>query len=124
MTKDTRKNPKTVDDVPVSRRLGLSEQVLIGLVLGIAAGIFFGEMVGWLKIVGDVFIMLLQITVIPYISFALITGLGDLRIDEVKRLALKGGTVVLTIWAITLVIILLTPLSFPPGLRDPFSASA
>ena len=109
---------------PSKRRLALSEQVLIGLVLGIAVGIFFGEMVGWLKIIGDVFIMLLQITVIPYISFALITGLGNLRIGEVKRLALKGGTVMLTIWAITLVIILLTPLSFPPGLRDPFSASA
>ena len=59
--------------------------------LGIAVGIFFGEMVGWVKIVGDIFIKLLQITVIPYISFSLITGLGELNYEVVRRLALKGG---------------------------------
>ncbi len=64
--------------VPIilKRRLGLAEQVLLGLGLGIAAGIFFSDMVGWLQVVGDVFIRLLQITVIPYISLSLITGLG------------------------------------------------
>jgi L-cystine uptake protein TcyP (sodium:dicarboxylate symporter family) len=52
-----------------NRRLSLSGQVMIGLVLGIAViglvlgvavGIFFGEMVSWLKLIGDIFIKLLQ----------------------------------------------------------------
>ena len=52
-------------------RWGLSELTILGLVLGAAAGIFFGEMAGCLKIVGDVFIKLLLITVVPYISVSL-----------------------------------------------------
>jgi Na+/H+-dicarboxylate symporter len=96
-----------------NRRLSLSGQVMIGLVLGIAVGIFFGAMVRWLKLIGDIFIKLLQITVIPYISFSLITGLGELSFDEVKRLAFKGGSILLLVWAVTLAIVVLMPLSFP-----------
>ncbi|MGI9265634.1 MAG: cation:dicarboxylate symporter family transporter [Gammaproteobacteria bacterium] len=94
-------------------RLSLSRQVIFGLLLGIAVGIFFGEMVGWTKIVGDIFIKLLQITVIPYISFSLITGLGELNYEVVRRLALKGGGILLLIWTIAIVIVVLMPLSFP-----------
>jgi len=90
-----------------NRRLSLSGQVMIGLVLGVAVGVFFGEMVSWLKVVGDIFIKLLQITVIPYISFSLITGLGELSFDEVKRLAFKGGSILLLVWAVTLAIVVL-----------------
>jgi len=86
---------------------------MLGLVLGVACGVFFGEMVGWLNVVGDIFIKLLQITVIPYISLSLITGIGGLRYNEVKAHAIKGGSVLLLIWIITLVILMLMPLSFP-----------
>ncbi len=98
---------------PMRRRLGLAEQVLVGFLLGVAAGVFFGEMVGWLKIVGDIFIKLLQITVIPYVSLSLITGVGGLRYDDIKVLALKGGGVLLGVWAVTLLVVVLMPLSFP-----------
>ena len=64
---------------PAKKRvLGTPQQVLLGLCLGALVGVFFGEMVGWLQIVGLVFIRLLQITVSPYISLPLITGLGNL----------------------------------------------
>lgn len=43
----------------------LSVKVLIGLGLGIIAGIFFGEQVAFLKIFGDIFILSLQMTVLP-----------------------------------------------------------
>jgi hypothetical protein len=64
---------------------------LIGLVLGIIAGLFLGELAAVFKIIGDVFIRLFQVTVIPYISLSLITGLGSLGFDTVKLLAVKGG---------------------------------
>jgi len=113
MPNSAKESPDVAEGASSKRRLGLSEQVLLGLGLGIAAGIFFGEMIGWLKVVGDVFIRLLQVTVIPYISLSLITGLGDMNYHEVKRLALKGGAILLVIWAITLAVIVLMPLAFP-----------
>lgn len=95
------------------RRFGLAEQVLIALVLGLAAGIFFGEMAGALKIVGDAFILLLQVTVIPYIFVSLITALGQLTLEDAKTLGREAGIVLLVLWAIGLAVVLLTPLAFP-----------
>src|SRR5210317_1974401 len=90
-----------------------SSMVLLGLVLGIAVGLFFGEMVSWLKIVGDVFIRLLQITVIPFISVSLITGIGNLKFEQVKSLALRGGGILLLVWGLVISVLLLIPLAFP-----------
>lgn len=124
MTEDQQEGQKEAEGPPARRRLGLAERVLLGLGLGIATGIFFGEMVGWLQVVGDVFIRLLQVTVIPYISVSLVTGLGAMERHEVKRLALKGGAVVLVIWAITLTTIVLMPLSFPAWPSASFFSSS
>ncbi len=94
-------------------RPGPAEQVLIGLVLGIATGVFFGERVHALKVVGDAFIMLLQVAVIPYIVASLITALGRLTLNDAKELGLKAGGVLLVLWIIGVVVLLLTPLTFP-----------
>jgi Na+/H+-dicarboxylate symporter/ABC-type amino acid transport substrate-binding protein len=106
-------NPTAVGKSSTKRRFGLAEQVLVGLVLGLATGVFFGEMAGALKIVGDAFIMLLQVTVIPYITVSLITALGQLTLEDAKTLGLRAGGVLLVLWAIGLVVVLLTPLAFP-----------
>ena len=47
------------------RRIGIASQVFIGLGLGVLVGLFFGERVAYLKLGGDAFIALLQITVLP-----------------------------------------------------------
>ena len=101
-------------------RLSSSGKIYLGLFLGVACGIFFGEMVSWLQIVGDIFIKLLLITVIPYISLALITGIGGLTFKEVLSHAIKGGGIFLLSSAITLVIVMLIPLSFPDWLSSSF----
>lgn len=105
-------------------RITLATQVLLALALGVMGGLFFGEIVAPLQFVGDAFIRLLQITVIPYISVALITGVGRLDYDEVKRLALKGGGVLLLLWAIAFSLVLFLPLSYPdwPSRRLPAPA--
>lgn len=102
-TKKTRKWP----------RIALSTQVLLALALGAVAGLFFGEIVAPLQLVGQAFIRLLQITVIPYIVVALITGLGRLSYDEVKALVVKGGVVLLLLWTIGVALVLCLPLFFP-----------
>jgi Na+/H+-dicarboxylate symporter/ABC-type amino acid transport substrate-binding protein len=105
--------PGTADNPPQKRRLGLAEQIVIGLVLGVAAGVFFGEKVGFLKVAGDAFIMLLQVTVIPYITVSLITALGRLTLKDAKLLGLKAGSVLLLLWGVGLAVVLLGPLAFP-----------
>ena len=77
--------------------LSLASQVLIGLALGIITGVFFGEKVAWLDVIGNAFIMLLTMTVFPYITVSLIVGLAQLTYGEAKSLALKGAT----IWSIS-----------------------
>ena len=81
-----------------SPRISLANQVLIGLLLGLAAGIFFGEMAAFLEVVGRAFVMLLQITVIPYVAVSLVVGLGHLSFAQIKELALKGGAILLMLW--------------------------
>jgi Na+/H+-dicarboxylate symporter len=82
------------------RRLGITTQVFIGLGLGMLVGVFFGEAVAFLQLGGDIFIALLQMTVIPYVVVALIASLGRLTLDEAKHLGLKAGGVLLLLWII------------------------
>ncbi|MFQ5992566.1 MAG: cation:dicarboxylate symporter family transporter, partial [Nitrospiraceae bacterium] len=56
--------------------MSLSAKILIGMVLGIIAGIFFGEEVAFLQIIGEGFIQLLQMSVLPFVTLSLIVGLG------------------------------------------------
>ena len=113
MSETGSREPNRAKNAQDKRRLGLAEMVLIGLVLGLAVGVFFGEMVGRLKIVGEAFIMLLQMTVIPYIMVSLITALGRLSLADAKTLGLKAGAVLLVLWGTGLAVVLLTPLAFP-----------
>jgi Na+/H+-dicarboxylate symporter len=48
-------------------RLSLSTQVLLGLVMGIGVGVCFGNTLAFLQVVGQAFIELLQMTVLPYV---------------------------------------------------------
>ncbi|NKB80555.1 MAG: cation:dicarboxylase symporter family transporter [Nitrospirales bacterium] len=91
----------------------LSTKVLLGLALGIGTGVFLGEIAAPLQIVGEVFIQLLQMTVLPYVVASLIVGLGRLTYGEAIALAKTGGTLLLVLWAFTLSLVILMPLMFP-----------
>lgn len=98
-----------------SRRRGpsLSTLVLLAFGLGIATGIFFGESVAFLEPVGDAYIGLLQMTVLPYIVLSLLSGLGHMRPAMARRLARVGISVLLLVWAIGILAMLMMPLSYP-----------
>ncbi len=95
------------------KNLSLSAKIMIGLVLGILTGLFFGERAGFLGMAGQAFLLLLQMTVLPYIVIALIKGIGGMDFKVAWTLARKAGIVLLVIWILTLCVILLFPLSFP-----------
>jgi proton glutamate symport protein len=95
------------------RRLTLSTQVMIALAFGIAVGIVSGEHAGFLQLFGKAFILLLQMTVLPYITLSLISGLGKLTLEEVKSLALKVGFILVLSWLLAFAVILASPLAYP-----------
>ena len=79
-------------------RPSLTALIIWGLILGIACGLFFGEYCAWLKPIGDAFVGLLQMTVLPYITFALISNIGRLTFQQGRRLARVGTAVMLVLW--------------------------
>ena len=82
--------------------MSLSAKIFLGLGLGIATGIFLGEITAPLKAVGAAYVQLLQMAVLPYIVIALISGLGKLKYSEAVRLSLRVGSLLVLIWALHL----------------------
>ena len=54
----------------------MGQQVLVALLLGVLAGIVFGELTTSIKFIGDIYIGLLLMMVLPYIVISLIGGIG------------------------------------------------
>ena len=86
---------------------------MISISLGVACGLFFGEYCGILDGVGDAYVGLLQMTVLPYIVFSLIANIGRLSLEESKRLTITGLLILLMLWAIGLAVVWLLPLALP-----------
>ena len=106
------------------KKLSLSAKIIIGMGLGLFAGIFFGEYCSFFEIIGNAFIMLLQITILPYITFSMILGIGGLTTDQAKLMARKAGVLLLLFWGISFAIVFLMPLSFPQWESAAFFSSA
>ncbi len=87
------------------RRLSLGTKILLYMVLGVAVGIVAGERATVLQPLGDLFISLLMMTVIPLVFFNLLAGLTSLT--DVRVLGRLGGKILLyylftTVLALTL----------------------
>lgn len=104
--------------------MSLSTKVLLGLALGIVSGVFFGEMLASLQVVGDAFIQLLQMTVLPYVVLSLMVGLGSLTYGEATSLAKKCGIVLCILWAMAIAMVLVMPFAFPDWTTASFFSTA
>ncbi|WP_428353976.1 cation:dicarboxylate symporter family transporter [Methyloprofundus sp.] len=93
--------------------MSLSSKIFLGMGLGILCGLFFGEMTAVFKVPADIFILLLQMTVLPYVTLSLIVGFGSLTFVDAKLLAIKGTAVMLLLWALAFFVLALMPLAFP-----------
>src|SRR5437899_3350453 len=96
-------------------RLSLSTKIFVGVALGAAAGLFFGERMSALQIVADAYIKLLQMTVLPYVTISIVAGLGGLNPAQARTLGVRVGIVLAVLWALALAAVLLFPLMFPPN---------
>jgi Na+/H+-dicarboxylate symporter len=93
--------------------MSFATRVLLGLALGVGVGLFFGEYVAFLGPVGDAFILLLQMTVLPYIAVSLAHGLGSVSASDAANLAKRAGGFLLVLWGLSLASVFLAPLAFP-----------
>ena len=95
------------------KKMSMSTFVLLSFAAGIATGLFFGEKVAWMAIIGDAFIKLLQMTIIPYIIVSLISSLGNLTYEQARSMGVKVGQLMLIIWSIGLTLMFLVRYTFP-----------
>jgi Na+/H+-dicarboxylate symporter/ABC-type amino acid transport substrate-binding protein len=93
--------------------VSFSRKILVGLVLGVATGLFLGDRAAPLRFLADGFIRLLQMTVLPYVTVSLIAGIGSLDATAARRLFLRVGALTLVLWGLALGAVFLMPLAFP-----------
>ena len=92
-----------------------SHKILVGLITGVACGLFLGELVSPLGVMAEGFIKLLQMTVLPYVTVSIVASLGRLDLAQARRLGLQAGLTLLTLSGIAIAVAFLFPLVFPPS---------
>ncbi|AWB57135.1 cation:dicarboxylase symporter family transporter [Colwellia sp. Arc7-D] len=90
-----------------------STRIIVAMTMGLIIGSFSVTLYSTVNHLADAFVMLLQMTALPYISLSLMVGIGGLSASKAKS-ALKS-TIILVILLIALMLcfILMAPLSFP-----------
>ena len=84
------------------------------MLLGIATGLL--APISWmtpLRLVGNGFLRLFQMPVLPFLSLSLMAGIGRLELNQAGRLLSRAAFVLLLLWLIALLSVLLLPLGFP-----------
>ena len=95
-------------------------QILIGLLLGVLAGIIFGPKAAVIKPIGTAFIRLITLIVVPLVFASLVVGtasLGDIR--KLGRMGMKTIAYYLTTTALAITIGLVLANIVRPGSRLP-----
>ncbi|AUS08548.1 glutamate/aspartate:proton symporter GltP [Laceyella sacchari] len=101
------------------KKIGLAWQILIGLILGIAVGaVFYGNpnFEQYLQPIGDIFLRLIKMIVIPIVVASIIVGVAG--VGDIKKLGKIGGKTILyfeIITTIALLVGLLVANIFQPG---------
>jgi proton glutamate symport protein len=101
------------------RKIGLAWQIFIGLILGIIVGaIFYGnpKVATYLQPIGDIFLRLIKMIVIPIVISSLVVGVAN--VGDLKKLGKLGGKTIIyfeIITTIAIVVGLLAANVFQPG---------
>lgn len=100
--------------------LNLTHWILVGFILGILSGLVLGDLCSVMKPLGEAFIKIWQITILPSVALSLIVGIGSLRRDTAKAIALKASLILLLFWIICVVGYFSFQLAFPPRVEASF----
>ncbi|MBL4822951.1 MAG: cation:dicarboxylase symporter family transporter [Colwellia sp.] len=98
---------RSLKNTPAS--LKIITAMMVGLLIGATTStVFIG-----VNEIANAFIMLLQMTALPYISLSLITGIGGLSSAKISSTVKKSLIILLSLIALLLFFILLAPIAFP-----------
>ena len=89
------------------KKLGLAIQILLGLILGIIVGaVFYGNpvVVSYLQPIGDIFIRLIKMIVVPIVFSSLVIGVAG--VGDIKQVGKIGGKTILYFEMVTTVAII------------------
>ncbi len=103
----------THENQPARVRPSLTTLIVVGLLAGIAWGVFFGEYGSWVKWIGDVYVGLLQMAILPFVVFSLIANVGRLSLTQGARLLKVSFLTLLLLWIIGLGMLAIMTQSFP-----------
>ena len=77
----------------MKRKIGLSTQILIGLAIGALVGYLFPDFGDKLKPVGDAFLRMIKMIVVPLIFSTLVMGIAGT--GDFKKLGRLGGKAII-----------------------------
>ncbi len=77
----------------MNKKIGLSTQILLGLIIGALFGYFFPEIGAKLKPVGDGFVRMIKMIVVPLIFSTLVMGIAGT--GDFKKLGRLGGKAII-----------------------------
>jgi Na+/H+-dicarboxylate symporter/ABC-type amino acid transport substrate-binding protein len=93
--------------------MSLTRRILLGLVLGVFAGLFFGESLTVLQPLADTYLRLSQMAVIPYLILSLTISVGRMSAHTASKIGKWGFVLMLFFWFLTLVLLAVSPTVFP-----------
>jgi Na+/H+-dicarboxylate symporter/ABC-type amino acid transport substrate-binding protein len=96
-----------------SRWPSFTTLLVIGIAAGLAWGIFFGPYGSFVKGIGDAYVGLMQMAVLPYVALSLTANIGRLSASQGGRVARVGLVVQVLLWGIGLLALSVMSFSFP-----------
>ncbi|MGD9250015.1 MAG: dicarboxylate/amino acid:cation symporter [Desulfobacterales bacterium] len=96
-------------------KINLLVRILLGLILGAAAGLVFGPKIEWVSPFGDIFVRLLKMIVMPVVMFTLIVGAASIHPARLGRVGVKALVIYMLTTACAVALGLIMGNLFSPG---------
>lgn len=93
-------------------KIPLTVQIFIAMIFGLIIGNFF-TLIDGVSAIAQGFIMLLQMTALPYIALSLMVGFGSLSVHQASKTVKVSLLVFMLLTFISLLFIFVSPIAFP-----------
>lgn len=105
-------------------KINLLVRILLGLILGAVAGWVFGPQIEWVSPLGDIFVRLLKMIVVPVVMFTLVVGAASVHPARLGRVGVKALGIYMITTAFAVALGLIFGNLFQPGKGMQLTAAA